>query len=475
MRPWGIEMAAPRSDEAGFTITEVLVAILILAIGAMTTFTLLSAATRNAQRAKASQVALEYAEQELELLRNLESKNLALTDAPEHEDSPLSPNSRVVNRTFALTRSPVGDPAILVVNKGELYGGGEVEEGTVSPGPTPFTSGDVSGKVYRYIVWRNDEKCAEVDCPGKQDYKQIVVAVKLDTPPNQAAQRGYVEVQSNFISPTDNAESDPVPTAGGSVVTAQQFFLSDTACSPSGFTIRQGIAGHHLLHNTLGTCASGPQTGTTLGAPDALVFGSPPDPDPLDLNNPLEYDYSNDTYLDTTPDTGTGVQIRKDDTNGCHYVPSGTSNPQSQVHRWVTDPMAKEFVMTEKATLQFYTESINGAKAPSTACVYLFVRHEEGSPPVATDTLLTNTSGATPYWKHTPPKNGNWPSEWDRVRLLMYFNEAPYEVPAGDRLGVAISVERLNTQSVDALSFMYDHPKYPTRLEVDTSTPIDGR
>ena len=48
-------------NESGFTLTEVLVAILILAIGAMTTFSLLSTATRNAQRAKASQVALEYA------------------------------------------------------------------------------------------------------------------------------------------------------------------------------------------------------------------------------------------------------------------------------------------------------------------------------------------------------------------------------------------------------------------------------
>jgi prepilin-type N-terminal cleavage/methylation domain-containing protein len=467
-------MAASRGNEAGFTIIEVLVAILILGIGAMTTFSLLSAATRNAQRAKASQVALEYAEQELELLRNMENKNLALTDAPEHENSPLSPNSRVVNRTFALTRAPMGNPAILVVNEGELYGGGEVEEGTVSPGPTPFTSGDVSGRVYRYIVWRNDEKCSEADCPGKQDYKQIVVAVKLDAPPNQPAERGYVEVQSNFVSPTDNAESDPAPTAGGSVVTAQQFFLSDTPCSPTGFTMRQQITGNHLLHNTRGTCASGLQTGTTLGAPDALVLGSPPDPDPEDLSNPREYDYANDTYLDTTPDTGTGVQIRKDDTNGCHYEPSGTSNPQSQIHRWVTDPMAEDFTMTEKATLQFYTKSINNAKAPGKACVYLFVRHEEGSPPEATDTPLTNTMGATAYWSYTPPKNGNWPSEWERVRLLMFFNEAPYEIPADDRLGVAISVDRLNTQSVDALSFMYDHPKYPARLEVDTSTPIDG-
>jgi type II secretory pathway pseudopilin PulG len=452
---------------------EVLVAILILGIGAMTTFSLLSAATRNAQRAKASQVALEYAEQELELLRSMEDKKLAMTAAPAHSANLQSPNYRVTNGTFALVRSPTSNYRNLVVNGGSLYGGGEIAGGTVAPGPTPFTSGDVKGKVYRYIVWRNDEKCSETKCPGKQDYKQIVVAVRLDTAPSQAAERGYFEVQSTFVNPRDNAEADPVANSSGSVVTAQQFFLSDTPCSATGTTIRAEITGSHLLHNTLGTCASGLKTGTTLGAPDALVLGAPPDPDYEDPNNPLEYDYANDTYLDTTPDKGTGVQIVKDATNGCHYVPAGTSNPQSQVHRWVTDPMGQNFAMTEKATLQFYTESLNKSSASGRACIYIFKRHETGSPPVATDTLLTNTSGGTAYWMYFPEQNKNWPTEWTRVRLLMYFNGAPYSIPAGDRLGVAISVERANTVA-DALSFMYDHPKYPARLEVDTSTPIDG-
>lgn len=467
-------MRRGHDNEGGFTIAEVLVAILILTIGAMTTFGLLSAATRNAQRAKASQVALEYAEQELEYLRSLENKQLALTSWPPHSAAELNPDYRVTNGTFALTRSPLGNYKNLVVNGGPLYGGGaaEVKGGTISPGPTPFTNGDVTGKVYRYIVWRNDEKCPETTCQGKQDYKQIIVAVKLNTPASEAGERGYYEVQSNFVNPTTNSESNPTPV-NGQVVTAQQFFLTDTPCASTGTTVRQEITGNHLLHNTLGTCASGPQTGTTHGAPDALLLGGPPDPDPLDPTNPPEYDYSNDFYLDTTPDTGTGVQIRKDDTNGCHYTPTGTTNPESQVHRWVTDPMAESFKMTEKATLQFYTESLNETKAPGKVCVYLFKRHEEGSPPVATDTLLTNTSGGTAYWTYTPPKNENWPSSWEKVRLTMTFNGAPYTIPAADRLGVAISVERAGT-STDALSFMYDHPNHVSRLEVDTSTPIEG-
>lgn len=157
-------MRPGREREAGFTIVEVLVAIVILSIGAMTTFSLLSAATRNAQRAKASQVALEYAEQELEYLRSLEDKKLALTGAPKSSTNPNNPNYRYLdsNGTFALTRQPLGNYRKLVIKGDPLYGGGHLEDGTISAGPTKFTSGDVSGWVYRYIVWRNDEKCSEV-------------------------------------------------------------------------------------------------------------------------------------------------------------------------------------------------------------------------------------------------------------------------------------------------------------------------
>jgi prepilin-type N-terminal cleavage/methylation domain-containing protein len=464
-------MAGERQHESGFTMVEVLVAMVILAIGAMTTFSLLTAATRNAQRAKGSQVALEYAEQELEFLRSLEDKSLALTVAPPHADKVLSPDYRVSNGTFALTRQPIGSYQNLVINGGSLYGGGEIAGGTISPGPTPFTSGDVKGKVYRYIVWRNDPKCSETTCPGKQDYKQIVVAVKLDVPPNRASETGYYEVQSNFIDPTDNPEKDPMPTPNTGVVTAQQFFLTDTPCSLSGVTVRQEISGNHLLHNTLGTCASGLQTGTTLGAPDALLLGSPPDPDPTDPKNPLEYDYANDSYLNTTSGTDQGLLIRKGESTGCNYQPTDKSNPQAVVHRWVTDPMAQQFMMTGKATLQFYTGALGTSAAPGKICVFLFKRREEGSPPTAFDTRLTNTSGSTPYWTYSP--SGNWPGEWTKVRLTMSLNGTPYPIAAGERLGLALGVEAAGTTAA-GISFLYDHPDRLTRLEIDTTTPIDG-
>jgi len=463
------------AGEGGFTIVEVLVSALILTIGALTTFGLLSTATKNTQRAKATQVALDRAQQEVEVLRSLSNKELALTATPENAANSLNPNYRVLGASFALTREPPSVYANMVVNGDALYGGGFVAGGIVNPGPSSFTSGDVSGKIYRYVVWRDDSKCG-LSCPGEQDFKQVVVAVKLDKPGNQAGERGYVEVQSDFVDPTDSPKSDPLPAPDGKVVTAQQFFLSDTPCAAVPPTTRGSIGGSHLLHNTLGTCADGATTGSEKpGAPDALVLGGPPDPAPDDLNDPLAYDYSTDPYLEPAlnPEKDEGVQIRPDEkVNGCLSDPAKettSAHPESQIHRWVSDPMVIDFTLTGKVTLEFYTRSINNTVHKGTACVFLYKRHE------GVDAILANKKGGTGYWTWSPESEFNfkWPLAWGRVRLTMDFLSPPYTIPKDDRLGIAIGVERGNT-AVDAIQVMYDHPQYPARLEVDTNTPLEG-
>lgn len=486
-------MTRPSAREGGFTIIEVVVAVFVLVMGALATFGLLSAATKNTARAKATQVALDRAQQEVEALHSLENRQLAMTATPPHSSDALNPDYRVSNSSFALTREPPDNYYPMVVNGGELYGeGGEIgviKGGTVNPGPVPFTSGDVSGEVYRYIVWRDDERCG-AKCPGWQDFKQIVVAVKLDKPGNQSGERGYVEVQSDFVDPIKSPVNDPAPGEKG-VVTAQQFFLTDTSCSESGTTVRQEIAGDHPLHNTLGTCASGLQHEGTLGAPDALLLGQPPDPQPEDPNLPLFYDYSEDCYLEPSPDTDKGVQLLNGEAEGCEYISEGAKgcnyqpagrHPEARWHRWVTDPMKSDFIMTGKVTIEFYTRTLDDLEnTKGTLCVYLFKRHEkeESGELVAEDTRLTNANvGSKPeYWTFTPENNNYWPRlKWEKERLTMEFNGAPYTIPAGDpgdRLGVALSVEKNHT-GAEAIPIMYDHPNYPTRIEVDTSTPIEG-
>jgi type II secretory pathway pseudopilin PulG len=474
-------MAPPREErprrperEAGLTLVEVVIAVLVLVIGSFATFGVLRAATVNDQRAKATQVALNRAQQEIEALRNLSNEQLALTSTPPHSADPLNPDYRVniTNSTFALTREPPGSYASMVVEGGSLYGGGFVKGGVVTP-EEPFSSGGVSGEVYRYVVWRNDTSCG-ASCPGEQDYKQIVVAVKLDKQANESAERGYVEVQSNFIEPSKNAESDPIPPEGGKVNSPQQLFLSDTSCSGTGTTVRQSweereAIGDHPLHNTLGTCASGLQTGTTAGAPDALLLGSPPDPTPTEPATPPLYDYSNDYSGEITlAETAKGIQLIPHDSGGCGFEPSGSTQRRWQVHRWVTDPMPFQFTMAGAATLDFFTRSLNELAYSGTLCIYLFDRHESGGNPE--DSTLLNSETGNPYWTFSEKGNGQWPrnGEWTEVRVPMSFAET--SIPAGDRLGVELGIN--GNSDPGAVPILYDHPDYRTRIEIETPTPL---
>ena len=52
------------------------------------------------------------------------------------------------------------------------------------------------------------------------------------------------------------------------------------------------------------------------------------------------------------------------------------------------------------------------------------------------------------------------------------MNFATVGIAPGLRLGMAISVDRTTTD-VDALQFIYDHHIYPSRLEIDTTTPLN--
>jgi type II secretory pathway pseudopilin PulG len=460
-------------SENGFTIIEVLIAALILVLGAIATFGILASATVSSQRAKATQVALDKAQQEMEMLRSLSDEELVMTGSPPPASDPGDPNYRVFNSKFALQRgTPPSEYKPLVLLGGVRYPDEILEEAAVDPGPTSFTSGDVSGKVYRYVVWRDDPGCAQETCPGEQDYKQIIVAVKLNSKANGANPGGYVEVQSNFIDPERSAADNPIPGAEG-VVTAQQFFLSDIPCSSTGTTTRQEISGDHALHNTLGTCANGPSTGTTAGAPDALLIGPPFDPTPGDEGTPLVYDYSNEypASLETTK----GIRLRRDTTTGCNYKPEDKTAPQWRIHRWVTDPMTKEFKLTSgeglaRATIDFFIRALSDQQYTGKVCIYLFKWEANDTK----ETRLTNREGGAPYWTYS----SSWQNtkyfpfgKWGEVIQTLSFN-GPVTIPVGGRLGVALSLDA-STQ-IDAISVLYDHPRYRSRIEVDTTTPLEG-
>jgi type II secretory pathway pseudopilin PulG len=467
--------------EDGLTLIEVMVAAMILALGVLAILQTFDTATRGTYHAEETQVVNNVAQRELEEIRNLDYDEVALTSAPSASSDQNDPRNRVSGTAFDLDRD--GNLSEMVINGGPLYGGGQVTGGLLAPGPEAFQSGDVSGQIYRFVVWRNDPSCSILECPGTQDLKRVVVAIKLDTVPI-SYERPYIEVQSDFVDPDQGIGSGGPPPGGGNV-TGQEFWLTDTPCAASPPTARQAITGDHPVHNTLGGCADGVQTGSTDGAPDALIRTAPPDPAPADPNNPPLYDYASDVEPTVDPGSDRGLQVRRGDSgDGCDFTPGGGQEQQT-IHRWVTDPMPSPgtgFVMTGRATFELWTRSLNDAVHPGEICVYLFVRTEQvvAGEPVVTDTLvpvldaaaLPNPDGITcasdpPFARCSTP---SWPHGiWGRLGALLNFN--PLTVLPGQRLGLAISVEREGTPA-DALQFLYDHPDHKSRLEVDTTTPF---
>jgi Tfp pilus assembly protein PilV len=441
------------AQESGITIVEILVACLIFAIGMVAVLGTLDASTRNTFRAEQTQVATNFAQQQLEQIRNLAYANVAMSTTPAHNSSRTSPFYRVNAGNFDLnwdqaTQTGSGPAEMAVDNV----------NGAVAPGGTPYASGDVHGRVYRFVVWRNDPKCLVV-CPGSHDYKRVIVIATLDAVPASTG-RAYVEVQSDFSDPDATALSttDPVP---GPEVTAQQFFLADTACRQATPT---PPSSDHAIHNPLGACS-----GTGANPPDGLFSTAPADPDPNDPANPGIYDYATDAALEPNPNTDAGLQLLRQDANGCSFS-GGSSSPQYKVHRWLSQPVPLAFVMTGQATLDFYTRTINDVYASGGICVWLFKRAEatQGGVTTFTDTLLVNASNpSNAYFTFT---QSPWPrGAWIRRSLAMGFSSTTLDT--GQRIGLAIAVRREDTPQ-DVLEFMYDHPDYPSRLEVKTSTPF---
>jgi type II secretory pathway pseudopilin PulG len=446
-------------EERGTGLVEVLVAFILLVMAVVATFQVLNASTRQTFRAEESQVMLNVAQREVERLRGLDYSELALSSMPATSSDPDDPRNRVAGTTFAIGNND--PPAEIVANGRPLHDGGTITGGQVDPGPTPFTSGDISGDIYRFVVWQDDPGCDDSGeyCEGSQDFKRVVVAVKVDQAPI-SHERPYEEVQSDFSDPEATALSvDPPPDSG--VVTGEQFWISDTPCSTSSGEPTRVTPTDHLTHNTLGTCSS-------ANKPDSLLIepSLPTGPDRVDYSIELE-----PSVAGCLPDpfdncflSDKGLQMRRPTNDGCSASPSGSIQHQL-IHRWVSMPMPSDFVMTGKATLELYTRTINEAIASGKLCVFLFKRSSSD-----VDTFLFNAD--SPSQSYFTYSETTWPTGSSFQPILLKMEFAQTTVSAGERLGLAIALERQGTSS-DVIELGYDYPDDRSRLEILTDTPLD--
>jgi len=464
------------------SIAEVMIAALILTIGSLAVLNLMSAGAHSSYRNEQSQVVSNRLQQEMEKIEQLPYGQIALTALPADSNNSNSPAWRVSGSSYAILQSGTQFQS-LAYNGGPLNPSGTVSGGTVDPTPTPFTSGDVKGTIYRYVVWENDSSCSDADCPGTQDLKRVIVAIVLDGGPVGGSIRHYQELQTQIANPDVKPPDpgDPPCQAGcNDPNTSWTFWLTDTTCDNGA---RIPINGDHLLHNTNGACSSGLKNSSSCattcppGAPDLMLTSAPP----LTAEAPL-WDYATDIEPPANPDVDKGVQMAPPSTNGClsslfnpltdgsgHLSDDPDVSRMQTIHKWLSPPMGAGFsvALSGTGTLNLWTQSVNAASYAGKICVWLYERHPDANG-VPVDTAATNV-GVAPNTSYFTYSQSPWPTGWSELHIPLSFTLG--NLTANSQLGLAIQVEKAGTTG-GGMQFLYDEPSFDSRLEVKSSSTL---
>ena len=463
-------------EERGMTVVEVLVAGVILVLGALGVLGIVDATSHNTFRAEQSQALANVMQREMEKLRQLPYKELALESLPVHSSEPDDPDSRVASGSYFYTGRDETGLKPLVYN-GSLNGTETIEGGTVEPGPTPFQVGKVRGEIYRYVVW---DTCPSSLCTDGRHLKRAVIVATIDKTPAGGTRR-YQEIQSQFVDPEAEPSSFPSQEPGGGDNQAWTLWLTDTSCSKETRQVPPAEGGSHKTHNTRGDCSDGVQEEGTPGAPDLMWPAAPPE----------EEDHHYDYAIDVEPEVGAtedeGLQVLPGPECGSAEATelaggvAGDPDPHpeafKQFHRWLSPPLAgsEDLLLTGEGTLSLRTQTLGGAVYPGRICAWLFVRshNEEGA---VVDTFAVNL-GPPPSLDFSYFAQ-SWPNtRGAEISLPLSFGYASeggaLPVHPGSRLGLALSV---GDDSASALQLLYDVPSFDSRIQLTTAgaTPPAG-
>jgi prepilin-type N-terminal cleavage/methylation domain-containing protein len=182
--------------ESGFTLVELLVAIVVISVGLVATLGVFDSSRRLTTVGNKQDAAVQVGEREVEATLALPYANIGLSGSslPSASTDPNNPNHYVSGNEYqwdwsntsrkehfcaAAAASPYTCPATSPPVDPTAPQG-------VSAGPEAWTSGGVSGQIYRYVTWVLDNdwttggRCPE--CTGSTDYKRVTIAVTVNGP-----------------------------------------------------------------------------------------------------------------------------------------------------------------------------------------------------------------------------------------------------------------------------------------------------
>jgi prepilin-type N-terminal cleavage/methylation domain-containing protein len=436
-----------RKGERGFTLAEVLIAMFLLSVGIAATIGVLSASGRTTLGAQRGDVATQQGQAEIEKLGTLRYGELALTTVPPSSVDPSNPDSRVTGSTFSVGPGQ-SEPLVLTPSAGSTA--------KVDPGPQSFSVGQggstVTGKIYRFVSWR-DEKCPNSLCDGVQNTKRVTVAIALDPSGTQSA-RAPLWISSVITDPNTTPPGTTAAPSSRPTVTAQSFYLYDTPC---GQTTSQPQSGSHPTHDTASSGPTAASTSTcenpdTSKQPDLMGPSLPAGSDVTPL-----YDYSSDLSGARPGGLAMAHQGSTCDTTYLATNATKVGEPNKwNIHAWSTNPFAGTFHVGGQVTLSLYATTVGGVTGRGVVCASLVDRQVSNGVPQ--DRLL----GSYLYDLST------WPTSPRRLTFTFDLPQAQ-DVAAAHRLVLVLQVRG---ESANDIVFLYDHPLYPSLLEVSTSTPL---
>ncbi len=435
-------------DERGFSLVELLIAMALISVGVAATIRVFGASDRTTLAAQHTEVGAHQAQLELDRLSKLEYGQLALSATPVHSTDPAHPNHRVSGTNFTTVAG--AEPLVTTPQGGEVA--------MVDPGPQDFTVGAggsaITGKIYRYVTWR-DETCPPGVCDGTQDSKRLTVAVTVDASPGRAARAALWFSQ---VIPDPGASPGVTSGAGDSEevddgFSAQPFYLYDIGCKKEE---REAPTASHSTRMTAGLDANKDNTSTCENG-DAMEQPDLMGPESLGSGNPTLYKYSTD-LSGTYP--GGLAMMRNGSSCATSYTYANRANTSVPnkwgVHAWSTNKFKDPFILTSKVTTSIYTQTLGGLAGRGVLCATLIDRKESGGFP--SDIVVGSATHDLAAWPTTP------------TPVTFGFTLAsPYTVAKDRRL---VLVLHLRGESEHDIAILYDHPTYPSQLEVRTSTPL---
>jgi hypothetical protein len=403
----------------GIALIELLAAILVLAVGVLTTFAIFDASQRANRVSELHEAEVHLAQGELERVAGLPYSQVGLTAAPATSSSRNNPGFYVSGSgcaNFQWNQSSGGSSSPLVVNGCSYVSTGVTFSGcsplttycngTVAPSRTvASTPTSPQYTIYDYITWNQDPVCVPTPnvCPLSYDTKRVTVeVVNNDTHPYRPVQPVLVSGivadphalplvgNPNVNNPLNNPGTTCTDSSGNPVVpcnnglggqTANTWYLTNTILQSTGTSYTPPSGNNPCMHYTdqnqpllglLNGCGSG-----SLGTCTLLAITGCPQPDLL-WSAPPPSSITQEFNFSPNLSSSTSGRVILRDPNATGSTPAAAcgatpSNDARMAEWWSTPPLSSGLNLSGSGGLTLYTNALHGLSVSVTLCIGVYL------------------------------------------------------------------------------------------------------